>query len=63
MALRLVLAFGGITAILGLVLLYAGTDAGLWVVLAGFPVAVVVAVLYQRPLRGHRGRSGSTPAT
>ena len=63
MALRLVLAFGGITAILGLVLLYAGMDAGLWVVLAGFPVAVVLAVLSQRTLRGQRDRSRSTPAT
>jgi membrane protein implicated in regulation of membrane protease activity len=62
MALRLVLAFGGITAILGLVLLYLGTDAGLWVVLAGFPVAVVLAALSQRPTR-QRDRSRSTPAT
>jgi hypothetical protein len=60
MTLRLVLAFGGITAILSLVLLYAGKGAGLWFVVAGFPVAVVVAVLYQRPTRG---RSRNTPAT
>ena len=71
MALRLVLAFGGITAILGFVLLYAGTAAGFWLVLAGFPVAVVGAALYPaaaardraEPIHEHPRRAGRKSAT